>query len=58
MTDMTRSERARLEARAAQIEAELEGRKTASEKAADRILNPTERKRAGGGWERFKGTAV
>jgi hypothetical protein len=52
-----RSRRDRLEARAAQIEAELESRKTASEKAADRILNPTERPR-GAAWETWKGTAV
>lgn len=56
MTD-ARSRR-ELEERAAQIEAELESRKTASEKAADRILNAPERKREGGGWDAWKGTAV
>lgn len=56
MTD-ARTRRERLEARAAQIEAELDSRKTASQKAADRILNPTERRR-GAAWETWKGTAV
>lgn len=50
--------RLELEERAAEIEAELESRKTASQKAADRILNPRERSRSGRGWESWEGTAV
>lgn len=44
---MTRSERARLEAREAELVAEIESRKSASEKAADRILSPAEPEPAG-----------
>ena len=59
MTELTRRERARLEAREAELVAEIESRKTASEKAADRILNPEPRDgRGAGGWDAWKGKAV
>lgn len=60
MTMTEASERRRLEERAEAIEAELESRKSASEKAADRFLNPPERgaDARGTGWQEFKATAV
>lgn len=52
--------RRELEERAEAIEAELESRKSASQKAADRILNPPERgaDSRGAGWQTFDATAV
>lgn len=52
--------RRELEERAEAIEAELESRKSASQKAADLLLNPPERgaDHRGAGWQPFDAVAV